>query len=147
MLGRAAAIWFAIMVAAILNGAARDMLLVPRLGDPIARAISCVTLAIVVVSVVWFTLSWIGPGSMGDAWAIGALWLCMTLIFEFGVGHYVFRTPWTTLLGDYNVLAGRLWILVLITTLTAPAFILRTQRKSGDILPRSTPQTQDTVRQ
>ena len=147
MLGRAAAIWFAIMVAAILNGAARDILLVPRLGDPVARAISCVTLAIVIVGLTWVSLRWIGPGAMSEAWTIGSVWLVMTLLFEFGVGHYVFRTPWTTLLGDYNVLAGRLWILVLITTLTAPALILRTQRTSGDISPRSTSQTQDTVRQ
>ena len=131
MLGRAAAIWFAIMVAAILNGAARDILLVPRLGDPIARAISCVTLAIVIVGVTWFTLRWIGVGAVSEGWTIGGVWLCMTLLFEFGVGHYVFQTPWTTLLRDYNLLAGRLWILVLIATLIAPPLVLWTQQRAG----------------
>ena len=51
MLARAGAVWFGIMLLAILNGAARDVLLVPRLGDLVARALSCVTLAGLIVLV------------------------------------------------------------------------------------------------
>ena len=121
MLGRAGAVWFGIMLLAILNGAVRDVLLVPRLGDVVARAVSCVTLASAILLVTWLTLRWIDPLSIGDAWAIGVMWLAMTLAFEFLAGHYLFRTPWPTLLADYNLLAGRLWILVLVATVTAPA--------------------------
>ncbi len=120
MLGRAGAVWFGIMLLAILNGAARDIVLVPRLGDLVARAVSCVTLAAVILLVAWTSLRWINPSSIGDAWAIGVMWLAMTLAFEFLAGHYLFRTPWSTLLADYNLLAGRLWILVLAATLVAP---------------------------
>ena len=42
------------------------------------------------------------------------------LAFEFLAGHYVFGTPWSELLADYNVFRGRIWVLVLITTATAP---------------------------
>ena len=121
MLARAGAVWFGIMLLATLNGAARDMVLVPRLGDPVARAVSCVTLASVILLVAWLSLRWIDPMSIGDAWTIGVMWLAMTLAFEFLAGHYLFRTPWPTLLADYNLLAGRLWILVLAATVTAPA--------------------------
>ena len=120
MLGRAGAVWFGIMLLAILNGAARDIVLVPRLGDLAARAASCVTLAAVILLLAWMSLRWINPSSIGDAWAIGVTWLGMTLAFEFLAGHYLFRTPWSTLLADYNLLAGRLWILVLAATLVAP---------------------------
>ena len=123
MFARAGLIWFGIMLAAILNGAFRDLLLAPRLGDLGARAISCLTLASAVLIVTWMSLAWIHPASMTDAWRIGLLWLAMTLAFEFGAGHYVFGTSWRTLVADYNLFAGRLWILVLITTLTAPALI------------------------
>ena len=41
-----------------------------------------------------------------DAWTIGALWLTLTLAFEFLAGHYVFRTSWRQLLADYNVFRG-----------------------------------------
>jgi hypothetical protein len=125
MLVRGGAVWFAIMLIAILNGAARDVLLVPRLGDLVARALSCLTLAALVVFVTWFSLHWIHPASMGDAWTIGVMWLAMTLTFEFVAGHYLFGTEWATLLADYNLLAGRLWILVLVTTTVAPALVFR----------------------
>ena len=123
MLTRAGVIWFVIMITAILNGAFRDVVLLPRLGDTLARAISCVTLGAIIVFVTWMSLQWIHPGSPRDAWTIGALWLVMTLGFEFGAGHYLFATPWPQLLADYNLLAGRLWVLVLVTTLAAPPLI------------------------
>ena len=126
MVGRAVLVWFGIMVVAILNGAFRDVVLMPRMGDPIARAVSCVTLAAAIFAVTWLALPWIRPQSAGDAWRIGALWLVMTLVFEFGAGHYLFRTPWPQLLADCNLAAGRLWILVLAATLMAPVIVYGT---------------------
>ncbi len=125
MLARAGAVWFGIMLLAILNGAARDTVLVPRFGDPAARALSCVTLASLILLVTWMSLQWIHPASTADAWAVGAMWLAMTLAFEFVAGHYLFHTPWATLLADYNIFTGRLWILVLAATLAAPALVYR----------------------
>ena len=125
MLVRGGAVWFAIMLIAILNGAARDILLVPRLGDPLARAMSCFTLAALIVLVTWVSLPWIHPATPGDAWTIGVMWLAMTLTFEFVAGHYLFHTAWSTLLADYNIFAGRLWVLVLVVTTVAPAFAFR----------------------
>ena len=125
MLVRGGAVWFAIMLIAVLNGAARDVLLVPRLGDTVARALSCAMLAASIVLVTWVSLRWIHPTSLGDAWTIGVMWLAMTLTFEFVAGHYLFHTEWSTLLADYNLLAGRLWILVLVATTIAPPFVFR----------------------
>jgi hypothetical protein len=125
MLARAGAVWFAIMVVAIVNGAARDVLLAQRLGDVAARALSCGTLAGLILVVTWISLDWVHPASMGDAWAIGGMWLIMTLAFEFVAGHYLFHTPWLTVLADYNLFRGRLWILVLAATIVAPALVYR----------------------
>lgn len=125
MLVRAAAVWFVIMVAAILNGAVRDVAFVPKMGEPIARAVSCITLTSVILGISWLSISWMGPASARDAWRIGVMWLAMTLMFEFGAGHYLFHTPWSALLADYNVFAGRLWMLVLAATLTAPPLAYR----------------------
>jgi hypothetical protein len=134
MFARAGAVWFAIMLIAILNGAARDVLLVPRLGDLVARALSGFTLATLIVVVTWLSIRWIHPASLSDAWRIGVMWLAMTLTFEFVAGHYLFHTEWSTLLADYNPLAGRLWILVLVTTAIAPALVFR----AGEIPVRDT---------
>jgi hypothetical protein len=44
----------------------------------------------------------------------------LVLAFEFLAGHYLFGTPWSELLADYNVMRGRIWPLVLVTTFVAP---------------------------
>ena len=132
MVGRAAVVWFGIMLLAILNGAARDILFVSRMGDLGARALSCLTLSTLIFGVTWVSLRWIGPASSVDAWRIGAVWLVMTLAFEFIAGHYLFGTPWPALLADYDLLAGRLWVVVLAITLAAPALIFTLGR-----IPRS----------
>jgi hypothetical protein len=146
MIARAVAVWFGIMLLAILNGAARDIVLVPRLGDLVARAVSCVTLAGVILLVAWLSLRWIAPASIGDAWTIGGMWLAMTLAFEFLAGHYLFRTPWPSLLADYNLLAGRLWILVLSATLVAPALAYSAAQNPGRDMEISSPVSDDTPR-
>jgi hypothetical protein len=120
MFGRAVLAWTFIVPLAIANGMARELLLVPLLGDLAARAVSCFTLAGAVLFVTWMSLAWIGPATILDAWTIGLIWLALTLAFEFLAGHYVFGTSWDALRAEYNILAGRLWILVLVVTLTAP---------------------------
>ena len=57
MLARAGAVWFVIMVLAILNGAFRDLVLAPRLGELGGRAVSCLTLASAILVVAWISLS------------------------------------------------------------------------------------------
>ena len=146
MFARLVAVWFVIMLIAILNGAVRDILLVPRLGDPVARALSCLTLAALIVLVTWISLRWIHPVSLDDAWTIGVMWVAMTLTFEFVAGHYLFHTAWSTLLADYNLLAGRLWIVVLVTTIVAPALIFRAGEIPGHDPEISSPAPDDTLR-
>ena len=49
--------------------------------------------------------------------AIGGLWMTLTVGFEFGFGHYVMGHSWPHLLADYDLLDGRLWVLI-------PGFLL-----------------------
>jgi hypothetical protein len=120
MIVRAVAVWFLILLSAVVNGGVRDGVVVPRLGETAGRAISSAVLATLVLLVAWLTIAWIGPGSRREAWLLGALWLGLTLAFEFGAGHYLMGKPWSELLLDYNVLRGRIWVLVLVATLVAP---------------------------
>ena len=146
MFGRAGAIWFVILVAAIFNGFVRDVVLVPRFGDLIARAVSCVTLAGMILLVTWMSLPWIHPNSSAQAWTIGAVWLAMTVTFEFIGGHYLFHTPWPTLLADYNIVEGRLWIVVLIATIVAPALVYGAEQNPARPMEFSSPLADDTPR-
>ncbi len=125
MIGRSIVVWFAILLIAIVNGGLREIVLIPSIGATAGRALSSVLLSAAVLLVTWLTIGWMSPASTSQAWTIGMLWVVLTLAFEFLFGHYVFGTPWAALLEDYNVLAGRIWILVLLTTLIAPAVMLR----------------------
>ena len=57
--------------------------------------------------------------------ALGVFWTALTIAFEFGFGHYVMGHPWERLLADYNILAGRIWVLVLATMLLGPLGVRR----------------------
>jgi hypothetical protein len=112
--------WFVILVLAILNGALREGLLIPRLGEQAGRLLSPILLAALVLAAARVLVPWIRPTTARDAWAVGFTWLVLTLAFEFLAGHYLFGVPWERLLAEYNVTRGRLWILVPLTTLLAP---------------------------
>jgi hypothetical protein len=122
---RALAVWCLLLLLAVLNGGVRDTWLSPRLGDPIGRAISTLLLCGLIVLATWLTIGWIGPTSRGAALGMGALWVVLTLAFEFGVGHYGFGKPWLELLADYDLSRGRIWIAVLVVTLWAPLWTAR----------------------
>jgi hypothetical protein len=125
MLLRALVVWFGILLLASLNGAVRDLLLTPRLGDPIARALSTIALCALIALVTWFTIRWIHPISAQDALMVGLLWLGLTLAFEFLGGHVLFHKPWSALLADYDLRRGRIWVLVLVATLLMPLWLAR----------------------
>ena len=75
-----------------------------------------------------YALVWVGPHTTRQAWVVGTIWLGLTLAFELLAGHYLFNRPWSVLLADFNLAAGRLWLLVLAATLLTPvlAFIWHT---------------------
>jgi hypothetical protein len=117
---RTLAVWGLLLMLAVLNGGARDTWLSPRLGDPLGRAISTLLLCGLILLATWLTIRWIGPESSKEALGVGALWVVLTLTFEFGVGHYGLGKSWPELFADYDLRRGRIWIAVLIVTLLAP---------------------------
>lgn len=120
--------WLILMVAAIINGALREAVYKNSLGDLRAHQLSTLTGIILLGMVIW-ALSRIWPlASAQQAWAVGFIWLAMTIAFEFLFGHFVAGHPWSKLLHDYNVFAGRVWLLVLIWTTIAPYLFYRLQR-------------------
>jgi hypothetical protein len=53
----------------------------------------------------------------------------LTVLFEFGFGHYVMGTPWHVLVADYNLLAGRVWLLVPLSMAAFPLLFGRVLRQ------------------
>ncbi len=120
-LPRALAGWVLLFGIACVNGAFRDIWLVPRLGEHTANQVSCGTGILLFAVAVW-ALGRVWPWPSGAfAWRVGLLWLGMTVIWEFVFGRYVAGHSWQRLLADYAVWNGRLWVVVLLWVLVAPA--------------------------
>ncbi|MBN1677344.1 MAG: hypothetical protein JW880_02280 [Candidatus Thermoplasmatota archaeon] len=114
-------LWTLLVVCAILNAILRQGVLIPSLGDAAGRALSSITLSAVILVVAYLFLSWSEiERSTGDLWLMGIIWATLTILFEFGFGHYVMGNSWDALLADYYVLKGRIWVLVLVTELVGP---------------------------
>ena len=112
-------VWGVILMLAILNGALRDMLLVPAFGPTSARFVSGVVLCAVIVAAAVLAAPWLDRPPLRSFWWIGASWLVLTLGFETAVG-YAEHQSWQRLLEAYTFQGGNLWPLVLVTTLIAP---------------------------
>lgn len=120
MMVRAVVIWLCLLAIAVLNGTFRVAFLIPRYGDAAGHVASTLMLCVLIVLLSCAAIGWVHPATAAQAAAVGALWLALTLVFEFGFGRFVAHKTWTELLADYNVLGGRIWVLVLLTTMAAP---------------------------
>jgi ATP adenylyltransferase/5',5'''-P-1,P-4-tetraphosphate phosphorylase II len=111
--------WIPMVFIAILNGAIRDLGYGKRLPELRAHQISTIT-ALLLFGTYIFALTRLWQIDRDQAIVVGLIWLVLTLGFEFLFGHYVAKHPWAKLLHDYNILAGRLWILIPIWIAIAP---------------------------
>ena len=124
-MGRYLLAWLPMIVIAVANGALREAWLVPWLGDHGARQVSTLLLvAFFAVYIAIVTRTW--PIVSGvQALAVGALWLVLTLAFEFALGRFVSGLSWREMLAEYDLAAGRLWVLVPIWVALAPYLFFR----------------------
>ena len=122
---RSLVVWCGFVVLAVINGGFRDAVLTPRFGEHESHVIGTITLCTAILIVTWLTINWMRPAKSTDALLIGGGWGLMTVAFEFLVGHYIFGTSWARLLSDYDVLSGRVWLLVLATVAFAPLTMAR----------------------
>lgn len=129
MMLRAIIVWLAMAAVAIANGTFRVVALNPWLGPAWGHVASSLLLCLLIGILTFATIAWVGPRNRGHAVLVGMLWLALTLGFEFGFGHWVAHKPWSVLLADYNLIRGRIWILVLGVTVTSPYLAARARNR------------------
>ena len=123
--------WIPMVFIAIANGIFRESVIAKYVSSLTAHQLSCLTgVTLFFIYTMIIARYWPLENNI-LALRIGLMWLLMTIAFEFVFGHYVAGHPWSFLFADYNVLAGRLWSLVLIFVallpLLARIFVLRTR--------------------
>jgi hypothetical protein len=130
---QAVGVWFVFVILAMVNGVARGLWYEPIVGNELlAHQISSVTgISLFLAAMYVFFKKTSAAYTEKDLLLIGALWLVFTSAFEFGFQHYLMGLSWSTLLQDYNILAGRLWGLVLLTIFVGPFLIGRYRLRKG----------------
>ena len=113
-------VWFVLLAIAIGNGALRQATFAKRMSELHAHQLSTVIGSVVIGAFIWFIIDKWPPSSNREAIAIGVVWLCMTVVFEFFMGLVIKRQPMAEVVSDYNLSAGRVWILFLIWLALAP---------------------------
>ena len=118
-------VWLVMLMAAIANGALRDLTYGKLLPALLANQISCVS-GIVLLGVVIYLYVRRWPfTSARQAWLVGLFWLVLTVAFEFLFFHYVAGHSWEALLANYDVMSGHLWPLILLWVSVAPYLFYR----------------------
>jgi hypothetical protein len=133
LFGRAVWVWLALLAAAFVNGALRELALAPMLGMVAAQPVSALILAAVITAAAWWLVrSTRSSHGLAEWLAVGLLWLLLTAAFEFGFFHYVAGEPWTDLIANYDPQRGGWFGLVQLANLLAPpAFGTRSPRNRG----------------
>lgn len=123
---RALAIWLLLMAAEGAQGSLRRLI-----GDGDAafliRQLSVLTGAAIIFAITWVCMRWMRIGTTRGALAVGALWVVLTLAFEFGLGRAT-GASWRELLVDYDLLHGGMMPLGLLAMGLTPWAVRRLRR-------------------
>lgn len=119
------------IVAEIIHGILRAIVLVPWLGEFRSNQIGVFTGSLIILGIALFSIRWIGASARHQQLIVGTIWLTLTVAFEMIFGRFVLDLSWERLLGDYNVFAGGLMPLGLLVLLMSPWIAARMQARSG----------------
>jgi len=112
--------WFGLLIVAIINGTIRDFTYQKKICEHKGHQVSTITLLIFISLYCYFIFNLWKLESETEAIIVGIIWLVLTLAFEFLFGHFVSKKEWKVLFKDYNILKGRLWILIPLWTAIVP---------------------------
>jgi len=113
-------IWLVIVIAAIINGAVREKLLIPLIGSDLSIPLSGITLSMLVFTITYFTIAFFGILKPRVYILIGLFWIVLTVAFEYLFGHYVMGKPWYEINQVFSLQEGNLMIIVLVITAVSP---------------------------
>src|SRR5713101_6099888 len=114
MWARAIMVWLLVMAVEFVHGTLRWIFLRPHLGDFRSGQIGIFTGSVLFLLVVYFCEPWMKLRSAGDCLRVGALWVVLTLTFEWSFGHYVMGRSWESIGAEYNLLRGGLMTIGLL---------------------------------
>lgn len=113
-------IWLLFIPLALANGALRDLLLTPVMGDSLGRAVSSLSLSLLILGLTVLMVKRLGVNTRAGYLTVGGIWLALTVLFEVFFFVLLMGHPMDELLLDFDIFRGRLWLMVLAATFFAP---------------------------
>lgn len=107
------------IVIAFANAALRELVFVKHFSEFRAHQFSTITLIILCSIYVWFVSQPLDIQNTKQAFLIGFVWVVLTVVFEFSLGRLTNKS-WEHLFRDYNILAGRIWLVFLLCLFLLP---------------------------
>lgn len=108
LLQKAFVVWLLLMAMESLHGMVRVALLEPVFGDFRARQVATCTGSVLIFTLAFFCVGWIGAATKWQLLDVGALWLLLTVTFELVLGRLVMHLSWERIASDYNLVEGGL---------------------------------------
>lgn len=125
--------WLGFAIVAVGGGIFRVMWLDPRIGTYAANMIETLGLVAFLGGTIWVIVPWLVPAlGRQELKRLGVYWLSLTLAFEFLFGHFVDGASWSALFSNYDITAGRLWILVPLTMGFGPSLAGWTRHRGAE---------------
>src|SRR5690606_18684918 len=112
--------WVAILLLAFINGGLREAILFKYMSKPPAFVLSGALLIACILAVSIWLMPWVGVRTLKQCALVGAAWLMLTLIFEFGLG-FAQGKGLSVMLDAYTFKEGNVWPLVLVAVAAAPS--------------------------
>lgn len=117
--------WVPMLFIAMANGALRQFTFGKAMSELRAHQLSTAIGSVLIGLFIYVVIRTRPPSSAKQAAAIGVIWLTLTVIFEFAFGRLVIRRPWALLFEDYDLFAGRVWVLFLAWLTLSPYVFFR----------------------
>jgi hypothetical protein len=116
------------LVLAVANGALREVSYAKAMPELRAHQLSTLIGSVLMGVFIWFVIRTWPPSSGRHALLVGLVWLVLTVAFEFFMGLVLAHRPLSQVLEQYDLSAGRVWVLFLLWLTLAPWVFFRLRR-------------------
>ena len=113
---------------AFANATLRELVLIKHFSEFKAHQLSTISLIILCSIYIWFVFPLLNIQNSKQAFLIGFVWMLLTIAFEFSLGRLTNKS-WEYLFQDYNLFAGRIWLLFLFSLFVLPYLIYMVKNK------------------
>lgn len=117
--------WLGGPVLGIVNGGTRELVYEEALGEKAAGIVSTGTLLALLGGYMCLLERRWPLENQREALTVGAGWAALTVVFESAFGHWVEGESWTSVLENYDVTAGKAWIVVPAAMVVGPELARR----------------------